>query len=410
LSDLSAPSFGRPKLDFVYFDAGGGHRSAATALESVVASEGYGWDVRLVNLQEVLDPLDVFRKVTGIRLEDLYNRMLAKGWTLGAGYWLPVMQSVIRRYHRPSVELLARFWRERAPDMVVSLVPNLNRAMFEGLKQACPRVPYVGIPTDLTDYPPHFWMERQDQYVICGTERARQQAAELGLAANKIYLTSGMILRPEFYSERKIALGEERSKIGLGPDVPTALVLFGGEGSNVMLGLCERLGNSSLEIQIIAICGKNKKLKARLDGLNTRNKIFVEGFTREIPHYMALSDFFIGKPGPGSISEALHMGLPVVIEANGWTLPQERFNAQWVKDNGYGLVLKNLRQVEEGVRELLSPGRLGEYKSRIATINNRAVYEIPEILAAILQKSPRRPASYTPEASRIETSGKQLHG
>lgn len=390
MSEPSAPNFGRPKLDFVYFDAGGGHRSAATALDKVVACQGYPWDVRLVNLQEVLDPLDVFRKATGIRLEDLYNRMLAKGWTLGADYWLPVMQWVIRRYHRPSVELLARFWRERMPDMVVSLVPNLNRAMFEGLKQACPEVPYVGILTDLADYPPHFWMERQDQYIVCGTDRAWQQAAELGLPADKIYRASGMILRPDFYIGGQISRDEERTRLGLAPDVPTALVLFGGEGSNVMFGLCDRLGNSSLELQIIAICGKNRKLKARLEGLKTRNKLFVEGFTRQVPHYMALADFFIGKPGPGSISEALHSGLPVIIEANAWTLPQERFNAQWVKENGYGIVLNNLRQVEDAVTDLLSAGRLDDVKSRIATLNNRAVYEIPEILAAILQKNPRR--------------------
>lgn len=373
----------------MYFDAGGGHRSAATALDKVIGCQGYQWDVRLVNLQEVLDPLDVFRKLTRIRLEDLYNRMLAKGWTLGAGYWLPVMQWVIRRYHHPSVELLAQFWRERMPDMVVSLVPNLNRAMFEGLKSACPEVPYVGILTDLADYPPHFWMERQDQYIICGTDRAREQAIAIGLRPDRIYRASGMILRPDFYNARETSRDGERERLGLAPGMPTALVLFGGEGSNVMFGLCERLANSPLQLQIIAICGKNRKLKARLEHLETRNRLFVEGFTKQIPDYMALSDFFIGKPGPGSISEALHMGLPVIIEANAWTLPQERFNAQWVKENGYGIVLKNLRQVEEAVRGLLAPGRLEEFKKRIATLNNRAVYEIPEILESILQKSPR---------------------
>jgi len=387
LSELSPPGFGRTKIDFVYFDAGGGHRSAATALEKVVASEGYGWDVRLVNLQEVLDPLDVFRKFTGIRLEDLYNRMLAKGWTLGAGYWLPLMQWVIRRYHRPSVELLARFWSERTPDMVVSLVPNLNRAMFEGLKQWCPDVPYVGILTDLADYPPHFWMERQDQYIICGTDRARQQAAETGMDRGRTFQVSGMILRPDFYNRPEINPREERLRLGLDPDVATALILFGGEGSNVMHGLCERLGNSRMKLQIVAICGKNKKLKERLENLKTRNRLFVEGFTRQVPYYMAVSDFFIGKPGPGSISEALHMGLPVVIEANAWTLPQERFNAHWVKENGYGIVLKNFKQTEDAVYELLARGRLGEFKNRIATVNNRAIYEIPEILSSILKKS-----------------------
>ena len=42
--------------------------------------------------------------------------------------------------------------------------------------------------------------------------------------------------------------------------------------------------------------------------------MFVEGFTKEVPYYMRLSDFFIGKPGPGSISEALAMKLPVLVE------------------------------------------------------------------------------------------------
>ena len=65
------------KIDFVFFDAGGGHRSAATALKSVIDAENRDWNVNLVNLQEVLNSLDVFRKVTGIRLEDIYNKMLA---------------------------------------------------------------------------------------------------------------------------------------------------------------------------------------------------------------------------------------------------------------------------------------------------------------------------------------------
>ncbi len=54
---------------------------------------------------------------------------------------------------------------------------------------------------------------------------------------------------------------------------------------------------------------------------------------------MQLADFFIGKPGPGSLSEALAMHLPVIVERNAWTLPQERYNADWVLENEVGLVL-----------------------------------------------------------------------
>jgi hypothetical protein len=88
-----------PTLDFVYFDAGGGHRNAAMALQAVIASGKYAFKVRLVNLQELLDPLDIFRKITRIRLEDIYNLLLAKGWTLGSSQLLPLMQAVIRIYH-----------------------------------------------------------------------------------------------------------------------------------------------------------------------------------------------------------------------------------------------------------------------------------------------------------------------
>ncbi len=70
------------KIDFVFFDAGGGHRSAADALRLVIQQQQRPWEVRLVNLQELLDSLDVFRKLTGRRLQDIYNLMLKKGWTL----------------------------------------------------------------------------------------------------------------------------------------------------------------------------------------------------------------------------------------------------------------------------------------------------------------------------------------
>src|SRR3982750_526596 len=122
-----------PTVDFMFFDAGGGHRAAATALKSVIDRQNRGWDVRMVNVQELLDPLDIFRKVTGIRLEDIYNKLLAKGWTLGSAQMLVGMHAVIRLYHRPTVRLLEAYWRENRPDLVVSVVPNFNRAMRESL-------------------------------------------------------------------------------------------------------------------------------------------------------------------------------------------------------------------------------------------------------------------------------------
>jgi 1,2-diacylglycerol 3-beta-galactosyltransferase len=111
---------------------------------------------------------------------------------------------------------------------------------------------------------------------------------------------------------------------------------------------------------------------------------FVEGFTGEIPYYMHISDFFIGKPGPGSVSEALSKRLPVIVERNAWTLPQERYNTDWVREQGVGLVVSNFRDIADAVRQLLAPGAYEHFRGRAASLDNRAVFEIPKILEQIL--------------------------
>ena len=368
------------KVDLLYFDAGGGHRSAANALKEVIERQNRPWRVELVNLQVAMDELDIFRKLLGIRLEDCYNLVLNKGWTLGSPQLLRAMQLLIRLLHPQQVRVLEKLWRERQPDLLVSLVPNVNRAIGESARNAIPRTPLVTILTDIADYPPHFWIERQKQYLICGSGRAVEQAKELGHEDRFIFRTSGMILNPRFYEPLEIDRAAEMRKPGLDPERKTGLVMFGGQGSDVMLEIARRL-----DTQLICICGKNEKLAAKLRELLRPSPMFVEGFTKQVPYYMRLADFFIGKPGPGSLSEALAMKLPVIVERNAWTLPQERYNAEWIAEKGVGIVLPNFRGIAAAVAELLEPGNYARYKSAAEAQNNRAVFEIPDILEKILE-------------------------
>jgi 1,2-diacylglycerol 3-beta-galactosyltransferase len=372
-------------LELVFFDAGGGHRSAANALCEVAKREARPWDMQMMNLQELLDEMDVFRKLTGIRLQDIYNLMLRKGWTLGSPTLVKGMHGVIQVLHPQQVRLLENYWKERKPDMVVSLIPNFNRALCEAAGKALPGVPMVTILTDMADWPPHFWIERQKQYFICGTEHARDQAYQMGHPPERVFLTSGMILNPKYYEVPDIDRDVERKAIGLEPGVPTALIMFGGEGSGAMLSMAQQLDASGLELQIIAICGKNQKLEAAMKAMPHRVKMHVVGFTREVPKFMQLSDFFIGKPGPGSISEAVAMGLPVIIERNNWTLPQERYNADWVREKGVGIAVGSFRkEIVEATRQMLEPVIRFEFLKHVTKQKNRAVFEIPQILEKIL--------------------------
>ena len=375
------------KLDFIYFDAGGGHRSAAMALQQVISQQGRPWEIRMVNLQEQLDALDIFRRITGIRLQDYYNLLLKKGWTIGSSELLKGLHVVIKLFQPALVKMLRDFWRAGRPDMVVSLIPNFNRALWLSLNDALPGTPLVTILTDIADYPPHFWIERQPQYLICGSDRAVAQARALGHAEDRIFRASGMVLNPRFYEPITADRAAERRRLGLDANLPTGLVLFGGEGSSVMFEIAQRLQAAAGKLQLILICGRNEKLAARLRAMRPSLPIFVEGFTREVPYYMHLSDFFIGKPGPGSISEAIAMKLPVIVERNAWNLPQERYNCEWVRENDVGLVLRNFRTIGSAVEELLEPETYARMRANAAAMNNRAVFEIPDMLAAILSGS-----------------------
>jgi len=353
----------------------------------VIERQQRAWDIRLVNLQEVLDQLDIFRKLTGLRLQDIYNLMLKKGWTLGSPQLARVMHLLIRLYHRPQVRLLESYWHASQPELVVSLIPNFNRALWESLRHALPATPFVTILTDLADFPPHFWIERQEQFLICGSECAVEQARALGHSDERIFRTSGMILHPRFYEPRSIDRRAQRQRLGLDPNRPTGLVLFGGQGSRVMLDIAGRLDQAALDLQLIFICGRSEKLYRALRNGRRRLPRFVEGFTTEVPYYMQLADFFIGKPGPGSISEALAMKLPVIVERNAWTLPQERYNAEWILEKQVGLVVGSFGHVAAAVKELLEPANLARFRANAAAINNRAVFEIPDILQRILERT-----------------------
>jgi 1,2-diacylglycerol 3-beta-galactosyltransferase len=374
------------RVDLVWFNAGGGHRAAAQALEQEILAEGRPWQVRKVNLTEVLDPSALFKRVTGIEPEDIYNKRLASGFTLGLAQELKLLQAMIRIGHTTLVQRLQRHWQATQPDLVVSLIPNFNRALHDSLQLARPGVPFVTVLTDMADHPPNFWIEPGlQQHVVCGTAHAESQALAAGCPPQRVHRAHGMILRPEFHVAPRIDRVAGRAVAGLDPHTPTGLVMFGGTGSRVMKRIAARLPDTPL----ILMCGRNEALAEELRALPAAAPRVVVGYTAEVMRWMQLADFFIGKPGPGSLSEAVHMGLPVIVTRNAWTMPQERWNTQWVQDNGLGVVERSFAQVQRAVNEVKR--QLPEYRARVQAVQNQAVFEVPRVLQRILEGLPARP-------------------
>lgn len=90
---------------------------------------------------------------------------------------------------------------------------------------------------------------------------------------------------------RRLTARRERLKVGLSPDLPTGVVLFGGEGSKAIVEIARRLGESGLKLQLILMHGNNEKLGARLRALKLPFPVHVQGFTSEVLRFMQMVEF-----------------------------------------------------------------------------------------------------------------------
>lgn len=368
------------RIDLVYFNAGGGHRAAAEALQGALRDRHPDWSVRLVDLFRVLDPEGWFARLTGFAPETYYNKRLAAGFTLGLAQELKVLQAMIRGAHPQLVARLARHWQHTGPDMVVSLVPNFNRSMAHALSLVDERVPFVTVMTDLADYPPHFWVEPGwTQHLVCGTDHAERQALSNGLPPSAVHRVSGMILRPSLYAPAPASLAREQARQALGfkPGSAVGVVMFGGHGSSVMKRIAAALDDHPL----ILMCGRHASLARALRERPSGAPHHVVGYTDDVARWLRLADYFIGKPGPGSLSEALHCGLPVIVARNAWTMPQERWNTDWVREQQLGLVLGSFREVRQGVQQVLR--ELPTLRMNVGLLANRALDEVVGLLASL---------------------------
>src|SRR5260370_17725460 len=104
----AAPRQPGPHVDLIYFDAGGGHRASALALKEVIEQRQRPWQVRLVNLREVLEPIDFIRRLTGVRVRNVYNGMPQHPLTILLRPLLPIIPLLIPPPPSPQHALLAR--------------------------------------------------------------------------------------------------------------------------------------------------------------------------------------------------------------------------------------------------------------------------------------------------------------
>jgi 1,2-diacylglycerol 3-beta-galactosyltransferase len=380
-----------PRVVLVTFDAGGGHRAAANALVAAAEQRAAPFRFEVISLQDVLAPLDPVRRLTGGTSEQLYNELVRRRRTRFLVPMLRGLQWAIRRAGPRLARQVANALASRAPAAVLSVIPNFNAVIAQGVRLSHPQTPFLVALTDFADFPPHFWFEPALDGVIVASEHAAQQALALGLPAASIHRTSGMPLHPRFYPRADPARRQAlRAEWGLRAEDFTVLLTFGGKGSPEMEPLCARLLRMPRPWRVIAICGDNPPLYQRLRPLETvsAGRLRRVGFTDRMADFMAAADVLLTKPGPGSLAEAFHQGVPPVVVEDARTIPQERYNVRMVEREGLGVAVKDWRHMASAVAELADdPARLSEIRQRLERLpDNRAVYETLEVLGRVVSR------------------------
>lgn len=333
-----------PKILFLFSDTGGGHRSAAEAvIEALDLEYGDLIDTRMV---------DVFREYAPppfSRAPDLYTHLVRvpQAWRLGyhlsdghrratlfdAGTW-----PYVRRNTR---KLIA----QNPSDLIVSVHPFANAPALRALRwMGEVRPPFTTVVTDLVTTHA-LWYHRRADLCLVPTDAALAKALECGLPSKRVRVV-GLPVANRFCQPAgdKPAL---RAHLGWPKDLPIILLVGGGEGMGPLERTAKAIGQAGMPATLVIVAGRNTELKSRLESYPWKGPTFIYGFVHNMPDFMHAADMIVTKAGPGTISEALNAGLPMVLYSR---LPgQEDGNVTYVTGKGAGVWAPQPEQIVAAV-------------------------------------------------------------
>ncbi len=329
----------KPHILFLFSDTGGGHRSAAEAIiEALSLDYGEGITTKMVDIFKEYAPAPLNRAAVW------YPRMVRVPQAWGLGYYLSDGHMRARLFTSttwPYVRRSARQLVENHPsDLIVSVHPLANAPVLHALKKNGSHPPFITMVTDLVSGHA-LWYHRRTDLCIVPTEAARQRALECGLRDDQV-LVVGLPVANRFCQpsgDRALA----RARLGWPQDLPVVVLVGGSEGMGPLKKTARAIARAGLSMALVVIAGRNQELKKDLEETNWPIPTYIYGFVREMPDFMQAADVLVTKAGPGTVSEALNAGLPMVLYSR---VPgQEDGNVDYVVSEGAGIWAPQTHQI-----------------------------------------------------------------
>ena len=320
------------------------------------------------------------------RIPDMYPPLARRPGLLGQIFQLSDDPKRIRRilkilwpYICPSLD---RLILERPADMYISVHPLINIPLGHALEKTGSNTPWVTVVTDLVTAHTT-WFCSQASLIVVPTENARQAGLKAGISPEHIKVVGLPVA--EAFGQRICAPGEIRARLGWPLETPVVLIMGGGEGMGQLESCAVAVDEACLPVMLAVVAGRNKALQQRLERRIWKTPARVYGFIQAMPDFMQAATLLLTKAGPGTISEAISSGLPVILydRLNG----SEDGNVHYLVDHGAGiwapradLVVANL------TRWLAHPDELARAASAsLALARPQAAQEIAALIMTQMQ-------------------------
>lgn len=368
----------RPKILFLFSDTGGGHRSAAEALIEALNLEFPGrFDTEMVDIfRHAPSPLHLaiptypmFAQVPSI-WEISYSIFDGRRRVIIAN---SVLTPYVRQYYEQLIE-------EHPSDVIVSCHPVPISSFIDILeeKERSKRPPFITVVTDLVTTPA-FWYDKRADKIVVPTELARVRGLKLGMRPEQCEVI-GLPVADRFChpgADRRAI----RERLGWPQDLPMIVIVGGGEGMGPIGKNALAIDKARLPAGLAVVCGRNKRLKDRMQKHEWSIPAYIYGFVREMPDFMSAADVLVTKAGPGTISEAFISGIPLLLYSR---MPgQEDGNVAYVMEEGAGIWAPQPHLVVQALRDwLYSPEKLAEAgKAALRLAKPEAARQIARLIA-----------------------------
>ncbi|MGC8838251.1 MAG: MFS transporter [Anaerolineae bacterium] len=389
-AEQAQPSSHQPKVLILMGSAGGGHRSVALALQAAMRAL---WGDRIAvsvvdGLEELPFPFPSFGAIYTWMVNHLGGRLWAWVWRFlgthrGRGNFLfQVAWAFVRRRW-------ARLLERERPDVIVVDYPLFVEATARAVRDLGWDVPVVTVVTDLVTLTP-FWLSPRVDLCLVPTEAAREQALAAGLPPEKVKVV-GLPISLKF-SQPQPARPWLRKELGLRSDLPTVLVVGGGEGMGNLEEVARAIAGAGLPIQLVVIAGRNWRLRERLAARRWEVPTVICGFVTDMHRWMGAADIVVTKAGPSTIAEALALGKPILLY--GAVPGQEEGNVAHVVASGAGAYTPEPEALVSTLREWLRPGNpiLEEMAQRACQVGRAdAALRVAQEVGRLLERRMARP-------------------